>query len=68
MKRKDFLQQIRSKSIFELRKMEQDLRKEIAKLRMDKMMGKLSKPNLLKLARKKLARVLTVINEKTRTS
>lgn len=64
MKRKDFLKEIRSKSIVELRKMEQEVRKEIIKLRMDKLSGKLAKPNILKEARKKLARILTIIKEK----
>lgn len=64
MKRRDFLKEIRIKDITELKKMVQETKKEIVKLRMDKMMGKLSKPNLLRETRRKLARILTVIKEK----
>ena len=47
----------------ELEKMAQEVRREIVKARMDKMMGKLNKPHILKDLRRKLARILTVINE-----
>jgi large subunit ribosomal protein L29 len=63
MKRKEFLKNLRSKSLSELEKMAQEVRKEIVKARMDKMMGKLKKPHILKELRRKLARILTVINE-----
>ncbi len=64
MKKKEFLKMIRDKSIPELQKIAADLRKEITKLRFDKMMNKLAKPHLLKQARKNLARVLTIMKEK----
>jgi large subunit ribosomal protein L29 len=63
MKRKEFLKNLRSKSLSELEKMAQEVRREIVKARMDKMMGKLNKPHILKDLRRKLARILTVINE-----
>ena len=63
MKRKEFLKNLRSKSLSELEKMAQEVRREIVKARMDKMMGKLNKPHILKELRRKLSRILTVINE-----
>jgi len=60
MKAKD----LRTKSIEELRKLAEELRKKINQLMIDKIMGRLSKPHLLKMTKKDLARVLTVINEK----
>jgi large subunit ribosomal protein L29 len=62
MKAKD----LRTKSIEELRKLVEDLRKKINQLIIDKSMKKLSKPHFLKMTKKDLARVLTVINELTR--
>jgi ribosomal protein L29 len=46
--------------------LERELRKKIQELKMMKALKKLDKPHLLKFARKDLARVLTVINEKLR--
>ncbi len=63
MKAKD----LRNKTIEELKKLEQELRKKIQELRIAKNLKKLDKPHLLKLTRKDLARVLTVINEKLRS-
>jgi large subunit ribosomal protein L29 len=59
--------ELRTKSIEELRKLADDLRKKITEMMIDKSMKKLSKPHLLKMTKKDLARVLTVINELTRT-
>jgi large subunit ribosomal protein L29 len=58
--------ELRAKSIEELRKLAEDLKKKITEMMMDKSMKKLSKPYLLKMTKKDLARVLTVINELTR--
>jgi large subunit ribosomal protein L29 len=58
--------ELREKTIEELRKLERELRKKIQELKMMKALKKLDKPHLLKFARKDLARVLTVINEKLR--
>jgi ribosomal protein L29 len=49
-----------------LRKLAEDLRKKITEMMINKSLGKLSKPHLLKMTKKDLARVLTVINELTR--
>jgi len=56
--------ELREKTIEELRKLEKELRKKIQELKIMKALKKLNKPHLLKLTRKDLARVLTVINEK----
>jgi len=58
--------ELKTKSIEELRKLAEDLRKKITEMMIDKTMKKLSKPHLLKMTKKDLARVLTVINELTR--
>jgi large subunit ribosomal protein L29 len=59
-------QRIKTKSIEELRKLAEDLRKKITEMMIDKSLKKLSKPHLLKMTKKDLARVLTVIREKER--
>ncbi len=63
MKAKD----LRNKPLSELRKIADDLRKKINQLLIDKSLNKLSKPHLLKLTKKDLARVLTVIKENEKT-
>jgi large subunit ribosomal protein L29 len=56
--------ELRTKSIEELRKLAEDLRKKITEMMINKSLGKLSKPHLLKMTKKDLARVLTIIREK----
>lgn len=56
--------ELKNKSIEELRNLANDLRKEIQKFLIEKSLNKLSKPHLLKLTKKDLARVLTLIREK----
>jgi len=56
--------ELRNKSLEELKKLEGELRKKIQELKMLKALKKLDKPHLLRLTRKDLARVLTVIKEK----
>lgn len=63
MKAKD----LRNKPLSELRKMVDDLRKKINQLLIDKSLNKLSKPHLLKITKKDLARVLTIIKENEKT-
>lgn len=58
--------ELRNKTFEELRKLEQELRKKLQELRIAKFLKKLDKPHLLKLTKKDLARVLTIINEKKR--
>jgi|YNPMSStandDraft_1061717.scaffolds.fasta_scaffold34878_4 ribosomal protein L29 len=60
MKAKD----LRSKTILELSKMADDLRKKISQLMIEKSLNKLKNPSMLKLLKKDLARTLTIINEK----
>ncbi|MCS7200595.1 MAG: 50S ribosomal protein L29 [Patescibacteria group bacterium] len=55
--------ELRNKTLSELRRIAEDLRKRINQLLIDKSLNKLSKPHLLKLAKKDLARVLTIIRE-----
>jgi large subunit ribosomal protein L29 len=56
--------ELRTKSITELKKIAEDLRKKINPLIIDKSLNKLSKPHILKMTKKDLARVLTIIKEK----
>lgn len=56
--------ELRIKSITELRELEKELKKKIQGLLIDKALNRLNKPHLLKLAKKDLARVLTIIKEK----
>ncbi len=58
-------QELRNKSLDELRVLAENLRKKINQLLLEKSLGKLRKPHLLKITKKDLARVLTIIHEKT---
>lgn len=55
---------LRNKSLEELKKLEKELRKKLQELKITKALKKLDKPHLLKMTRKDLARVLTIIKEK----
>lgn len=57
--------QIREKSLEEIQQQEHDLREQIFKLRFQKATGQAENPQKITLARKELARVLTVLREKT---
>jgi len=57
--------QLREKGVDELRTREQTLREQIFKLRFQKATGQAESPQKIALVRKELARVLTVIREKT---
>jgi len=57
--------QMRDKSVDELKTREQTLREQIFKLRFQKATGQAESPQKIALVRKELARVLTVIREKT---
>ena len=59
--------QLRDKSVDELRQQENDLRDQIFKLRFQKATGQAENPQRITLVRKELARVLTVIREKSAT-
>ena len=59
--------QLRDKSVNELRQQENDLRDQIFKLRFQKATGQAENPQRITLVRKELARVLTIIREKSAT-
>jgi len=56
---------LREKSIEELRTQEQNLREQIFKLRFQRATGQAENPGRVRLVRKELARVLTVLHEKS---
>jgi large subunit ribosomal protein L29 len=55
---------LRERSVDELREQEGTLREQIFKLRFQKATGQAENPQRIALARKELARVLTVLREK----
>ena len=57
--------QLRDKNVDELREQENDLREQIFKLRFQKATGQAENPQRIVMVRKELARVLTVIREKS---
>ncbi len=57
--------QLREKTIDDLKTQEQTLREQIFKLRFQKATGQAENPQRIQLVRRELARVLTVIREKT---
>ncbi len=57
--------QLREKSVEELRQQEQTLREQIFKLRFQKATGQTENPKKIAFVRKELARVLTVLTEKS---
>lgn len=58
------IKQLRGKSLEELRKMLMETKEELGKLRMEKSSQKLKKIHALKIKRKDIARMLTIIREK----
>ena len=56
---------LREKSVDELRQQEHDLREQVFKLRFQKATGQAENPQRIVMVRKELARVLTVIREKS---
>jgi large subunit ribosomal protein L29 len=56
---------LREKSIEELRTQEQNLREQIFKLRFQRATGQAENPGRVRLVRKELARVMTVLHEKS---
>jgi large subunit ribosomal protein L29 len=55
---------LREKTVDELQHREQELAEQLFALRLQKTTGQLEKPAKMRTARKDLARVLTVLNEK----
>ena len=60
--------QLREKTLHELKSQEQTLREQIFKLRFQQATGQAESPHKIRLVRRELARVLTVIQEKTAAS
>lgn len=60
--------QLREKTVDELKQQEETLREQIFKLRFQKATGQAESPQKISMARKELARVLTVIGEKSAPS
>jgi large subunit ribosomal protein L29 len=58
--------EMRDKTVDELRQDESDLRKEMFNLRFQQVTGEIENPLRIRLVRKDIARILTVINEKTK--
>ena len=60
------ISEFRTKTVEELRQEEKDLRKELFNLRFQKVTGEIENPLRIRRVRKDIARVLTVINEKSK--
>ena len=58
--------EMREKTVDELRQGESDLRKELFNLRFQQVTGEIENPLRIRHVRKDIARILTVINEKTK--
>jgi large subunit ribosomal protein L29 len=58
--------EIRETTIDELRKKEQDLRKELFNLRFQKATGEIENPMRIRAIKKDIAKILTVITEKNK--
>ncbi len=58
--------ELRTKTVDELRQEEKDLRKELFNLRFQQVTGEIENPLRIRIVRKDIARVLTVINEKVK--
>lgn len=58
--------EVREKTIEELRALESDLKEELFRLKMQDGTGQLEKTHRLKEVKKDIARVLTILEEKTR--
>ena len=60
--------ELRDLTIDELRQHETDLRKELFNLRFQKVTGEIENPMRIRLVRKDIARVLTVVSEKLKVN
>ena len=58
--------ELRETTVEELRKKEQDLRKELFNLRFQKATGEIENPMRIRAIKKNIAKILTVITEKNR--
>lgn len=60
------ISEFRAKTVDELRQEEKSLRKELFNLRFQKVTGEIENPLRIRRVRKDIARVLTIINEKSK--
>lgn len=60
--------ELRALTIDELKKKESDLRKELFNLRFQKATGEIENPMRIRAVRKDIARILTIVTEKTKSS
>ena len=58
--------ELRETTVEELRKKEQDLRKELFNLRFQKATGEIENPMRIRAIKKNIAKILTVITEKNK--
>ncbi len=58
--------ELRTKSLNELFKLLEEERKKLFDLKLEKSLGKLKQTHLIKITRKNIARILTIINEKNK--
>ena len=63
-KRKEFLEELRKKSIKELEKLVDEMKMELLRLRFKKQVQGLENPMEIRKLKRNIARVLTVIREK----
>lgn len=56
--------ELRKKTLSELFKLLEEERKRLFNMRIEKELGKLKQTHLIKMTRKNIAKILTVINEK----
>lgn len=59
--------ELRSLTIDELKRKESDLRKELFNLRFQKATGEIENPMRIRAVRKDIAKILTIITEKTKS-
>ncbi len=62
------IQQLRDKSVDELRARERDLREQLFKLRFQKATGRVENPMKMREVRREIARIQTLLNERERVS
>ncbi|HET7434993.1 MAG TPA: 50S ribosomal protein L29 [Thermoanaerobaculia bacterium] len=62
------VQELREKSVDELRSRERDLREQLFKLRFQRATGRVENPMKMRQVRREIARIATLINERSRTN
>ena len=62
------VKELQGLSVDELIQKEKNLRKDLSTLNYQQKMGRVEKPSQFHLLRRDIARILTVINQKTKTS